>query len=494
MRAFLVVLCFGCLQLLSAQGTSYESEPLAWASHVATSSAPLSHRTEFTDAESREIRERLREMDLIIDNRTHPTVESYLRGYLLRNREKSEMILGRVPAYFPIFEEELRKAGLPDDLKYLAIVESALIPKALSRAGAGGLWQFMPGTGKNFGLRIDETLDERGDVVLATRAAVQYLKEEYDRFGDWALVLAAYNSGPGRISRLVRRTGRKDYWSLQRHLPSETRNYVPAFVAAAYLLKYGDLHGLRPRMLSLDEQLPTWVPCPEGVSLKEVARATELPLSMLRELNAQCLRDYIPADKNAQCRVPARTAPALLEYLELRREGYDAYRLAEIQQRPVYEHMDYNYDHLYERVELFVPAGTHMREVAREHGYSVHHLRAWNPGASVHSSKDRYLRAYRSGHFTEQIAQPASVQRRVVTAIAALPTINLEEFKLPEPVSPTQLEGRFPNARYTLQRYETLLEVWQRYAHRMTWQEFVAWNAIAMDSTPRPGQELLIRQ
>ena len=483
MRTALLTLSLLAAAALSP-GAALAQGPLASADLAYAAPEP---RTRFTPEESADIQRRLAGMDFIIDHRDHPVVESYLRGYLLRNREKSATILGRIPTYFPMFEEELRRAGLPDDLKYLAVVESALHPKALSPVGAGGLWQFMPGTGKVFGLRVDKTMDERGDALLATRAAVAFLKSEYERFGDWALVLAAYNGGPGRVRRAMRRSGQRDFWRLRNYLPRETRNYVPGFIAAAYVHKYGHLHGLRPISPCLDEQLMTSVPCPRGVSLREVAQATELPLAMLQYHNPHCLRGYLPAGSQAHCRVPERTAGALTAYLEARdRDPEDAFVVA-VRARGVDVDAARTPDHLYSTYEINAAAGTDLRDIARAEGVSAHHIRLWNAGVHDRIAAPRTLRLYT---YAGDVAPKAAL--RVSADLATLPARLPAAIEI-DPIRPGSLDQRSPNRKVTVRRYESLLDIWHRYSSSMTWQEFVSWNAIGPDTALEPGDQVLIR-
>ncbi len=488
----LVPLAFG-LTLFSlfarAQNSDYLATAIIHDDAFATEEWGV-EKTAFTDDEMTDIRRRLREMECIIEKRDHPVVEAYLKGYLLRNKAKSERILGRVAAYFPMFEEELATAGLPDDLKYLAIVESALVTRALSSAGAGGLWQFMPGTGTDFGLRIDRTVDQRGDPLLATRAAIAFLKDEYSRFGDWSLVMAAYNGGPGRVRRALKSTGTTDFWSIHAHLPRETRNYVPAFVAAMYLHKYAHLHGLTPTVPSLDEQLVESVPCPDGVNLREVAQVTELPLQVIRELNVHCLQDFLPAGKQANCRVPARTAARLQTYLLIKHsDPNDAY-VAEVRERVLVEVQEGNYDHLYVRYEINTQGGKSLREIARDNDLSAHHLSLWNPGVAP-SSFLRDAQTLNAFSYAGEVAD--RVASRKQRTIAPLGAEHLSALGSPDTYLPSALDQRTPNQEVTLRRYETLLDVWQRHATSMTWQEFVRWNAIDGNSKLQAGDRVLIR-
>lgn len=172
-------------------------------------------------------------------------VYSFINYFVVKNREYTQSVIAKSSLYFPIIEKYLAKYNLPDELKYLAIVESGLNPQAISRAGAGGLWQFMPYTGRSYKLHQDWYIDERFDPDLATEAACKYLSQLYNMFGDWELALAAYNSGPGNVRRAIRRSGyKKNFWEIYRFLPRETRSYVPQFVAVTYAFKYAEEHNL----------------------------------------------------------------------------------------------------------------------------------------------------------------------------------------------------------------------------------------------------------
>ena len=178
----------------------------------------------FSDSE---VIARLRATQSAVPTRYTDVVKGYLRTYTVKNRHKTERILGKAVMYFPIYEEQFRKSGLPDALKYLSVTESALNPVAVSSAKAVGLWQFIKTTGKEYGLRIDQAVDERCDPHLSTAAAAAYLARQYERFGDWALAIAAYNSGPGNVSKAIRRGRSKNFWKIKKYLPRETRSYVP---------------------------------------------------------------------------------------------------------------------------------------------------------------------------------------------------------------------------------------------------------------------------
>ena len=174
----------------------------------------------------------------------NPGLESVIKSYLKNRRPLIEKMIALSAMYFPMFEEYLDKYNMPLEIKYLAVVESALRPSAKSRVGATGLWQFMYGTGKMFDLKISSYVDERSDPLKSTEAACKYLSKLYEIFGDWDLALAAYNSGPGNVSKAIRRSGGyKNYWNIRPFLPRETAGYLPSFLATMYYFEYAELHG-----------------------------------------------------------------------------------------------------------------------------------------------------------------------------------------------------------------------------------------------------------
>ncbi|MGQ1890105.1 transglycosylase SLT domain-containing protein [Thermophagus sp. OGC60D27] len=226
-------------------------------------------------------------------------VKSFIKLYTLERREQVETMLGLSDYYFPLFEAELDAAGLPLELKYLPVIESALNPRAFSRAGASGLWQFMYYTGKQYGLEINSYVDERRDPHKSTRAAVKFLSDLYDIYGDWQLVIAAYNCGPGNVNRAIRRSGgKRNFWELFYLLPRETRGYVPAFIAATYTFHYHKEHNLKPRPTLLPVATDT-VMISKPLHFSQVAEMMNIPIDIVRQLNPQYRRDIIPAQNQS---------------------------------------------------------------------------------------------------------------------------------------------------------------------------------------------------
>ncbi len=256
----------------------------------------------------------------IVEPRYDIVVRSYLRTYLVRARSHSENIIGRSVLYFPIFEKYLQENNLPTDLKYLAIVESALNPKATSRANAVGLWQFMSPTARELGLKIDGNVDERCDPLKSTEAAMKHLKFLHKKFNNWPLVLAAYNSGSGRISRAMKRARTNNYWKVRRYLPRETHNYVPAFIAATYLGNYFEEHELIPAYPVLDMQMTETIKIYDTISFDEIIKLTELPIEVITGLNPAYRKGRIPANEKGHYLVlPTRVMPAVTAFMDTKR-------------------------------------------------------------------------------------------------------------------------------------------------------------------------------
>ncbi|MDR1783096.1 MAG: transglycosylase SLT domain-containing protein [Dysgonamonadaceae bacterium] len=314
--------------------------------------------------------ERLSKLPTIISMPYNKTVEDFIKLYTQRRRNLVEYMLGLEALYFPMIEETLDKYGLPDELKYLVVVESALNPTALSRAGASGMWQFMLGTGKKYGLEINSLIDERLDPVKATDAACQYLKALNELFfGNWDLAIAAYNCGEGNVSKAIRRAGGKtDFWEIYRYLPKETRAYLPLFIAANYVMNYYPYHQLYPVQTSQQISTDT-VMINEMLHLDQIAAVLQMDKEEIRALNPQYRRDIIPGHiKPYPIKLPAIKAYAFVE-------KYDS---IVNYQKELYFASNKFTSNTREKIIHKVVSGENLVTIASKYGVTPAEIRKWN--------------------------------------------------------------------------------------------------------------------
>ena len=260
--------------------------------------------------EAEVIAKRLHDLPALVPMDYNEFVQRYIDVYTLRKRDQVSRMLGLAEVYFPIFEEYLDREGLPIELKYLSVVESALNPHARSRVGATGLWQFMLRTGQMYGLRVNSFVDERRDPHKSTAAAMQYLKGSYQEFGDWLLAIASYNCGIGNVRKAIARSGgKRTFWEIREYLPQETRGYVPAFIAATYTFNYAAAHNLYPVYVDFQLDQDTLHLKHIDITLQEIAEMTGTDLELLRYLNPELKLDRIPYSREPYVlRVPPAVA------------------------------------------------------------------------------------------------------------------------------------------------------------------------------------------
>ena len=245
------------------------------------------------------IARRLHSLHTVIPMTFNPEVRSYIRMYLNRMRGRLDVMLTLSEFYYPIFEEALARYDVPEELKHLTIVESAMNPQATSRVGAAGLWQFMYTTGKNYGLEVNSIIDERRDTYKSSDAAAHYIHDLYKVFGDWHLAIAAYNCGPGNINKAIARSGgKRDFWQIYPYLPRETRGYIPAFIAATYIMNFYPEHGLHPKRVTIPLRTDT-IMVERNMLFHYVNKYTGIEMDELRTLNPQYRADMIPGEGNS---------------------------------------------------------------------------------------------------------------------------------------------------------------------------------------------------
>lgn len=305
------------------------------------------------------------------------SVQSFINYFAIRDREYTRRMIRLRDLYFPIFEKHLKKYGLPEDLKYLSIVESGLNPEAKSRVGAVGLWQFMPSTGRLFGLHQDWYMDERMHPEKSTEAACKYLKQLYNMFDDWELALAAYNTGPGNVRKAIRRSGNKrDFWSIYRYLPKETRSYVPQFVAVAYTLNHIDEHNLYEEEPEYAIETDT-VLINQFISLKALSEQINICEDELVKLNPELRRNIIPETvRNYPLIIPADKYDFIVANRSsvLDSAGNEKIKKEFVQIAQQVSNNTYNK----EKVVYKVRSGDNLSVIADRHGVGLSDLRAWN--------------------------------------------------------------------------------------------------------------------
>ncbi len=381
------------------------------------------------------IRERIPTAVSIVDPIYNSYVRSYLNTYLLQRPEHTSEMLGWAAVYFPIFEKALAEAGLPTDLKYLTIVESALNPCALSRSGAGGLWQFMKPTARECGLKISSYVDERMDPEKSTKAAVRYLKQLYGQFGNWELVMAAYNAGPGRVRSAVRRAGSSNYWEIARYLPKETRSYVPGFIAASYLMNFHEEHNISVTYPKHAFGLSTVI-LYEGMSISEVARRAGLPVEQVKQLNPSFIRNYVPASNYGYTLVLPSASAELFNAnrsMVIPNISFDGY--VETKTVKIGEN---TYKITLTSMEHRVVSGENLSVIAARNNCSVRDLMTWNGLTTTNLSIGQRLQIrYSIRELVPSVVAAAALKMpaRKNASLSSLKSLPIESFTMTYPVN-----------------------------------------------------------
>ncbi len=304
----------------------------------------------------------------------NPSLESVIKRYLKNRHKHLERLMALSEFYFPLFEQELDNQNIPLEIKYLAIVESALKPRAKSRVGATGLWQFMFGTGKMFGLEVSSYVDERMDPIMSTKAACKYLSNLYKVFGDWDLALASYNSGPGNVTKAIRRSGGyTNYWNIRHNLPRETAGYLPAFLATMYIFEYADKHGFKPRKPEFAYFETDTIRVKQMITLDQVSEYINIDIEELQFLNPSYKLDIIPyiKDEDYVLRLPLdKIGPFVTNEDQI-------YTLAKAEfdkrEKPLPKYFEAN-----DRIRYRVRSGDYLGKIARRYGVRVSQIKKWN--------------------------------------------------------------------------------------------------------------------
>jgi len=304
----------------------------------------------------------------------NPSLESVIKRYLKHRRTSMERLMGLSHFYFPMFEAEFDNYNIPLEMKYLAIVESALKPRARSRVGATGIWQFMYGTGKEHDLQVSSYVDDRSDPIKSTTAAAQYLSRVYRIFGDWDLALAAYNSGPGNVNKAIRRSGGyKNYWNIRQNLPRETAGYVPAFLATMYIFEFAEEHGFKPERPPFQLIQTDTIHVKHMITLDQVAETTGVKIEELQFLNPAYKLDIIPKveGRTYVLRLP-REAVGIFTANE---DKIYAFANAEFNKREKPMPQLTNSE---SKTTYRVKNGDYLGKIARNYGVRVSQIKRWN--------------------------------------------------------------------------------------------------------------------
>ncbi|HHN47972.1 MAG TPA: LysM peptidoglycan-binding domain-containing protein [Bacteroidales bacterium] len=448
-------------------------------------------------------------------------VKNFINLYAVQRRDLTSRILGLAELYFPLFEEHLDRLNLPLELKYLAVVESALIPNARSRAGATGLWQFMYGTGKMYGLNVTSFVDDRSDPYKSTIAAAEHLRDLYTLYNDWLLALAAYNSGAGNVNRAIRRSGGKmDFWEISPYLPRETRGYVPAFIAVTYIMNHAAEHNLYPVSPAFMHNEVDTVIVKDVLSFDQLSEKFDIPREQLTFLNPAYRHGIIPSTAETQyvLRLPRQY---IAMFIEQEQELY-AYKTQKGIER---ENLLAKMENIREREYHRVRSGENLGLIAQRYRVRVNDLRRWNnlSGSTIYPGQR--LIVYPGSGYQAAASIPAATTVGGVTYHTVRSGENLGLIANRYKVSVSNLRrwnnisGNVihPNQRlivsnpaaqssasstngsnenlnfiyYTVQQGDTLWDIAKKY-DGVTIDKIKQWNNISNANRLRPGQKLRI--
>ena len=359
--------------------------------------------------------ERIKQMNSFITLPYNSIVKNYIIKYSEKMPTSIGKILGLCEYYMPIFQEIFNQYDMPEELRAMAVIESAMNPLAVSRVGAKGMWQFMYSTAKSYGLNINSFVDERLDPIKSAHAAAQYLLDAYDIFGDWNLAIAAYNCGAGNVNKAIRRSGSRAFWDIWPYLPRETRGYVPAFVGALYTMNYYKEHGIRPVAVETPAHVDT-MHINKMLHLKQVSDLTGAPLEELKNLNPQYRHEIIPGNERTYIlRIPYTYTNAFLEHEDsLYRHKTDVY-FNPVTIKKIKEDGDG------ERIVYRVKSGDYLGRIAANHGTTVAKIKKWNNLTTNDIRVGQRLIIYRGGKAPATTSSSTSTTKTTTSTTSSKP-------------------------------------------------------------------------
>lgn len=345
-----------------------------------------------------EMMRRLEAMNSFISLPFNENVKNYIILYSEKMPSRMGRVLGLSNYYFPIFEDILNRYDLPEELKYMAVVESMLNPTATSHAGAKGIWQFIYSTAKSYGLEINSYVDERMDIEKSMDAAARYLRDAYRIFGDWALAISSYNCGAGNVSKAIRRAGgSKDYWSIYRYLPRETRGYVPAFVGAMYAMTYSKEYGIVPQNVGMPMQTDTFE-IKKNLHFAQINGKIGVPMEDLRQLNPQYFNDIIPGSNHSYTlKIPVSWTKT---FMDTPIDSIYAFKSDSLlSQKIVKDVKRAGTQSSQQRISYKVKSGDYLGRIASRYKVSVNQLKKWNNLRSSNIRVGQILYIYPNGSY-----------------------------------------------------------------------------------------------
>ncbi|MEN8137605.1 MAG: LysM peptidoglycan-binding domain-containing protein [Bacteroidota bacterium] len=427
------------------------------------------HKTRVIHVDDSIIKNRLKDLNTMtpLDLDYNPVVKNYINTYLYKRSSQMERMMGLAEYYYPMFEEVLDKYNIPLELKHLAIVESALNPRAKSRVGASGLWQFMYGTGKMYGLKVSSYVDERYDPLRSTEAAAKLMSNLYKMFGDWNLVLAAYNSGPGNVKKAIRRSGGyRNYWYIRPYLPRETRGYVPAFIAVNYVMYYGAEHNLKVVTPKVSYYQTDTIVVKEKITLDQVSTQINMPASELEFLNPAYKNKIIPHIANKQYKLVLPVSK--MDDFVSKEDSIYAFAAREnekqVQKMPKYYEAN-------DMIRYRVRRGDFLGSIAKRYSVSVKDIKRWNRLRSNNIGVGQRLTIY-PRNFNAPVASSSKGSKKSVGSGKKLDLKNGYEL-------------------YTVKSGDNLWMIARKYPG-VSAKNIQSWNGIRNSKGLKPGMKLKI--